>query len=337
MKILVTGGAGYIGSHTVADLLSLGHEVVVVDSLIHGNREALDRVGTITGAEARFHEFDLRDVRRLRDLFAVERFDACMHLAALKSVAESTAHPTRYYDNNLGSSLALLSAMQGAGCRRLVFSSSATVYGGAAPVPVSEDHEVGRGVTNPYGHSKVMVEQILGDASAADPELEVSILRYFNPIGAHPTGLLGEFGSGTPENLAPYILDVAAGRRDHVRIFGNDYPTRDGTGVRDYVHVMDIARGHVAALEHSGPGVRTVNLGTGTGTTVLELVGAFEAASGVPIAVSMEGRRPGDVAESFADVARAKDQLGWTASLTIAQACEDAWRWQRRDRAAAAP
>jgi UDP-glucose 4-epimerase len=328
-KILVTGGAGYIGSHTVVELLQADSEVVVLDNLSNGSAEALRRVERITGRTAPLVEGDLRDEPLLSRLFSEHRFDAVIHFAGLKAVGESVARPLAYYDNNVGGTLTLLRCMEAAGVRRLVFSSSATVYGDPQQVPIREDARTGP--TNPYGRTKWMIEFMLSDLAAADSRWSVGNLRYFNPVGAHPSGQIGEDPEGTPNNLMPFVTQVAIGRRDRLGVFGNDWPTPDGTGVRDYIHVVDLAQGHLAALRRAfdAPGFWTVNLGTGRGYSVLEMVSAFERACGRPIPYVIEPRRPGDIASCYADPGLARTLLGWRAERGIDQMCADSWRWQR--------
>ncbi len=330
MNILVTGGTGYIGSHTIVELLAHDHQVTIVDNLSNSSAEVVNRLATITGQEVPLHVFDLQDKPRLEELFAAEHFDAVIHFAGLKAVGESTAKPLTYYRNNIDSTLALLEVMEAHGVRKLVFSSSATVYG-SAPVPYTEASPTGQGVTNPYGQTKYMIEQILRDVAAANPANEFTILRYFNPVGAHESGLIGEHPSGTPNNLMPYITQVATGKRDKLLVFGDDYDTVDGTGVRDYIHVADLARGHLAALEHSQPGVSTYNLGTGKGVSVLQLIHAFERASGQTIPYEVAARRPGDLPEYYADAQKAATDLGWHTEKSIDDACADSWRWQSQN------
>jgi UDP-glucose 4-epimerase len=329
MKVLVTGGAGYIGSHTCVELMQAGHEVVIFDNLCNSHRAVLGRIARIVGRMPEFAEADVRDSGALREAFARHRFDAVIHFAGLKAVGESVEKPIEYYDNNVQGALTLCRAMAEAGVGTLVFSSSATVYGSAASAPIREDAPLGP--INPYGHSKLMVERILQDLAASDSAAwRVALLRYFNPVGAHPSGLIGEDPQGMPNNLMPNIAQVAMGVRARVRVFGSDYPTRDGTGVRDYIHVVDLARGHLAALdamERERQGM-TVNLGTGRGFSVLEAIGAFERASGRTIPFDREPRRPGDVAESYADPSLAEKVLGWKANCTLDDMCRDAWRWQ---------
>ncbi len=329
MKVLVTGGAGYIGSHTCVELMQAGHDVVVFDNLCNSHRAVIGRISRIVGKAPEFTQADVRDPVALRDVFARHRFDAVIHFAGLKAVGESIEKPIEYYDNNVVGALTLCGAMAEAGVGVLVFSSSATVYGSAAVAPIREDAPLGP--INPYGHSKLMVERILQDLAASGPAAwRIALLRYFNPVGAHPSGLIGEDPQGIPNNLMPNIAQVAVGVRQKVRVFGTDYPTRDGTGVRDYIHVVDLARGHLAALNAMQRERRgmTVNLGTGRGFSVLEAIGAFERASGRAIPFEREPRRPGDVAESYADPSLAHKLLGWKAALTLDDMCRDAWRWQ---------
>ena len=330
MKLLVTGGAGYIGSHTVIELIAKGHDVVVIDNLSNSSIEALRRVEEITGRTIPFYEADVRDRNALDNIFAAGDIDAVIHFAGLKAVGESVEKPLLYYQNNLDSTLVLLAAMQAHGVKKLVFSSSATVYG-SAPVPYAEGAVVGQGITNPYGKTKYFIEEIIRDVSAADEEFEATILRYFNPIGAHPSGRIGEDPSGIPNNLMPYITQVATGRREKLNVFGGDYDTKDGTGVRDYIHVDDLAEGHVAAIEHSKPGFTAYNLGSGVGVSVLELVRAFEEASGRRIPYEIVDRRAGDLPESYALVDRAREELDWTVKRSIEDACADSWRWQSQN------
>ena len=330
MKLLVTGGAGYIGSHTVIELIAKGHDVVVIDNLSNSSIEALRRVEEITGRTIPFYEADVRDQNALDNIFAAGDIDAVIHFAGLKAVGESVEKPLLYYQNNLDSTLVLLAAMQAHGVKKLVFSSSATVYG-SAPVPYAEGAVVGQGITNPYGKTKYFIEEIIRDVSAADEEFEATILRYFNPIGAHPSGRIGEDPSGIPNNLMPYITQVATGRREKLNVFGGDYDTKDGTGVRDYIHVDDLAEGHVAAIEHSKPGFTAYNLGSGVGVSVLELVRAFEEASGQNIPYEIVDRRAGDLPEFYALVDRAREELGWTVKRSIEDACADSWRWQSQN------
>ena len=329
MKILVTGGAGYIGSHTCVELLEAGHEVVVVDNLSNSKESALRRVEAIAGRRLHFHLVDLLDREALSAVFAREApLDAVVHFAGLKAVGESVARPLHYYRNNVAGTLSLCNVMADYGVKDIVFSSSATVYGTPEEMPLREDFPLGP--INPYGRTKWMIEEILRDLHTADPEWNVALLRYFNPVGAHPSGRIGEDPSGVPNNLMPYIAQVAVGRRPRLQVFGDDYPTPDGTGIRDYIHVVDLARGHLAALEklRANPGVVTYNLGTGQGHSVLEVVAAFEEASGQPIPYDVVARRPGDAAVSYADPALAEAELGWKAERSLEEMCADTWRWQ---------
>ena len=327
--VLVTGGAGYIGSHTCVELLAAGHQVVVLDNYCNSKPVALDRVEEISGQRltARY-EADIRDRARLAEIFSEHTVDAVIHFAGLKAVGESVSQPMAYYDNNVSGTLALTEVMAGAGVKRIVFSSSATVYGDPSSVPIREDFPTGP--TNPYGRTKWMLEYILSDIAAADSQWHVALLRYFNPVGAHASGRIGEDPNGIPNNLMPYVTQVAIGRLPQLQVFGDDYPTHDGTGVRDYIHVVDLAQGHVRAVEKlmSGHGVLTVNLGTGQGYSVLDVVKAFEKASGRPVPYKIAPRRPGDIATCFADPARAEAELGWRARFGLEQMCDDAWRWQ---------
>lgn len=328
MKILITGGTGYIGSHTAIELLANNHDVVIVDNLSNSKASAVvDRLEKIAGKKPALHVFDLQDKQSLDTLFQNEKIDAVIHFAGLKAVGKSVEEPLLYYRNNLDSTLTLLEVMNQHNVNKLVFSSSATVYG-SAPIPYSEESPTGRGVTNPYGQTKCMIEQILTDTSAANPKLEVSSLRYFNPVGAHPSGLIGEDPQGVPNNIMPFIAQVASGRRENLSIFGNDYDTPDGTCIRDYIHVVDLAKGHAAALEHLSPGMRAYNIGSGKGTSVLELVNAFIASTGQDIPYTFTDRRAGDLPEFYANPGRAKAELGWTAELSTEDMCRDTWNWQ---------
>lgn len=331
MHILVTGGAGYIGSHTIIELIANNHTVSVIDNLSNSNQEAITRVEQITNARIPLHTFDLRNEDKLRAVFQNESFDAVIHFAGLKSVGESVAKPLEYYANNIDSTLVLLKIMQECNVKKLVFSSSATVYGTPQSLPLTEESRTGVGITNPYGQTKYMIEQILRDATIADATMEVTLLRYFNPVGAHESGLIGEDPNDIPNNLLPYVSQVAVGRLDQVRVFGGDYETPDGTGVRDYIHVVDLARGHVAALQHSSFGTQIYNLGTGHGTSVLELIDAFSKASGREIPYVITDRRPGDIASCYANPAKANTALNWKAELSIMRACQDSWRWQSQN------
>ena len=327
-SILVTGGAGYIGSHCCLELLDAGYEVVALDNLCNSARESLRRVEEITGKSLSFEEVDLLDEDATKRVVGAHEFEAVIHFAGLKSVGESIDAPLHYYQNNVSGTLNLLRAMRGHGLNRIVFSSSATVYGNPASLPVREDFSTS--ANNPYGRTKLMVEEILRDYAASDPSWKVTLLRYFNPVGAHESGRIGEDPRGVPNNLMPYIMQVAVGRRPYLRIFGADYPTRDGTGVRDYVHVVDLARGHVAALRRLDEmnGCAAYNLGTGTGYSVLEMVEAARKATGREIPYEIVARRPGDVAACYADPSRAERELGWRAELDLDAMAKDAWRWQ---------
>ena len=329
MRTLVTGGAGYIGSHTVLALLEAGHEVTVVDDLSNASPEALRRVGEIAGREAELHEVDLLDEAALTEVAVETRPEAVVHFAGLKAVGESVQQPERYYRTNVGGTLNLVRAMAAAGCTTVAFSSSATVYGLATAMPIAEDAPLS--ATNPYGWSKLMVEQVLRDVAVADPRFSVGLLRYFNPVGAHGSGRIGEDPTGVPNNLVPFIAQVAVGRRERLVVHGDDYDTPDGTGVRDYIHVVDLAAGHLAALERLGSvtGAHAWNLGSGRGSSVLEVVDAFRRASGEEIPYETRGRRPGDVATSYADPSLAEAELGWRTERDLDAMCADAWRWQQ--------
>ena len=327
--ILVTGGAGYIGSHTTLALLQAGFEVVVLDNLCNSSSESLTRVARLAGRAPVFVEGDVRDRAVLNRVFAEHAVDAVLHFAGLKAVGESVAQPLRYYDNNVHGSLVLLHAMADAGVFRFVFSSSATVYGEPVQMPISEACPVGH-PTNPYGRSKLMVEDILRDLAESDPRLRIALLRYFNPVGSHESGQIGEDPNGIPNNLLPYIAQVALGKRPELAVFGKDYPTPDGTGVRDYIHVVDLAEGHLRALEalEKRSGAQVWNLGTGQGYSVLDMVRAFEAASGKPVPYRIAPRRPGDIATCYADPAKAERELCWRAMRGLPEMMRDAWRWQ---------
>ena len=328
MRILVTGGTGFIGSHTCVELLDRGHEVVILDNLRNSRREVVDAIGDLAGRRPSFIEGDVRDETVVRE--ALADVDAVMHFAALKAVGDSWSQPLDYYDNNVGGSLVLLRAMQAADVRLLVFSSSATVYGEPERCPVTEDAPL-RGV-NPYGRTKLMMEQVIADAAGAWTELRPALLRYFNPVGAHPSGRLGEDPNGTPTNLMPLVARAAAGRLQRVQVYGDDYPTHDGTGVRDYIHVVDLARAHVDALDYlaAGHGPLTINLGTGCGYSVLEVIRAFERASGRTVPYEIVARRPGDAAACYADPSHAYELLGWRTEFDLDRMCEDSWRWEQR-------
>jgi UDP-glucose 4-epimerase len=327
--ILVTGGAGYIGSHTCVELLDAGFDVVIVDNFYNSKAAVLARITRITGKTPLLVQADIRDGAALDAIFATHAIDAVIHFAGLKAVGESVAKPLLYYDNNVAGTLTLLAAMQRAGCRQLVFSSSATVYGDPASCPIREDAAIQP--TNPYGSSKAMSERLLLDLASSDPAWRVTLLRYFNPVGAHQSGLIGEDPRGIPNNLMPYIAQVAVGKLSRLTVHGSDYPTRDGTGERDYIHVVDLARGHLAALNHlpAQAGVVTVNLGTGRAVTVLEMVTAFGQAAGKEIPYVLGPRRPGDIASCYADAGAALRVLGWRAELGLARMCADGWRWQQ--------
>ena len=329
--ILVTGGAGYIGSHTLIELINNNFKVVAIDDLANSSRESLRRVEQITGHEIPFIEADVRDQSALSDIFTTYDIDSVIHFAGLKAVGESVAKPLEYYDNNLVSTMTLLEAMREHNVKQLVFSSSATVYGSPSELPLRETSTVGVGLTNPYGKTKYMIEQIIQDYCAADPTFEATILRYFNPIGAHQSGQIGEDPNGIPNNLLPYVAQVAVGKLQSVGVFGNDYDTPDGTGVRDYIHVVDLARGHVAALQHMKAGANVYNLGTGSGTSVLEIIKAFSKACGRDLPYEIKPRRAGDIAACYADCSKAERELGWRAELSIEQACADSWRWQSQN------
>jgi len=328
MKVLVTGGAGYIGSHTCVELLTAGHEVVVIDNLSNSKEAALARVQEIAGRRLAFVKADLRDRGALDAVFRDDAFDAVIHFAGLKAVGESTEIPLDYYDNNIGGTLTLCQAMAAAGVKRLVFSSSATVYGDPASVPIREDFPLS--ATNPYGRTKLFIEEILRDLQRADSGWDIALLRYFNPVGAHPSGRIGEDPSGVPNNLMPCVAQVAIGKLPQLQVFGDDYDTPDGTGVRDYIHVVDLARGHLAALTRlsARPGVVTYNLGTGRGYSVLEMAEAFARISGRRVPHQVVGRRPGDIAVCYADPSLAHAELGWRAELGIDDMVRDGWRWQ---------
>ncbi len=332
MKILVTGGAGYIGSHTCVELLNAGYEVVILDNFYNSSPEVLNRIKELTGRDFAFCECDIRDRKGLDKVFAENKIDTVIHFAGLKAVGESVAKPLEYYENNIGGTVTLCEAMRDAGCKKLVFSSSATVYGMTNPSPLKETMKIG-GTTNPYGTTKYMIELILQDLYTSDNEWSIALLRYFNPIGAHESGRIGENPNGIPNNLMPYITQVAVGKLDHLNVFGDDYDTPDGTGVRDYIHVVDLALGHIKAVEKvaSSSGVCIYNLGTGVGYSVLDIVKAFEKASGRKIKYKIVPRRPGDLATCYSDPTRAKEELGWVAERGIEKMCEDSWRWQKNN------
>ncbi len=330
MKILVTGGAGFIGSHTCVELLNAGYEIVVVDNLYNSSEKSLDRVRELTGKDFDFYPFDIRDKENMRKIFEDHKIDACIHFAGLKAVGESVRKPLEYYDNNIGGTIALCEVMRDYGCKKIVFSSSATVYGSSNISPLKEDMKTG-GTTNPYGTTKYMIEIILEDFHKGDNEWGVTLLRYFNPIGAHKSGRIGENPNGIPNNLMPYITQVAIGKLPYLNVFGDDYNTPDGTGVRDYIHVVDLALGHVKAVEKmlkEEPSVNVYNLGTGNGYSVLDIVKAFEQASGQKIEYKIVDRRPGDLDVCYSDASKAYEELGWKAERGLLEMCEDSWRWQ---------
>jgi UDP-glucose 4-epimerase len=329
MKVLATGGAGFIGSHTTVSLLEAGHDVVILDNLSNAKAEVLNRIERIAGKRPAFDSGDVRDPQALDRVFREHDVDAVIHFAGLKTVSESVQDPLVYYENNVAGSICLLGAMREHGLRNLVFSSSCTVYGSAEIMPITEDFPTGATV-NAYGRSKYMVEEVLRDLQAADDTWNIALLRYFNPVGAHESGLIGEDPVGVPDNLVPYIAQVACGTQPSLRVFGGDYPTRDGTCVRDYVHVVDVALGHLRALDKlaEGPGLVTYNLGTGVGSTVLEVVKAFEKACGRTLPFEIVDRRDGDVREAYADASKAERELGWKATREIEASCADSWRWQ---------
>ena len=329
MAILVTGGAGYIGSHTVVELQNAGYDVVVLDNLSNASEKSLKRVEKITGKPVTFYKADILDREALNEIFEKEEIDSCIHFAGLKAVGESVAKPWEYYENNIAGTLTLVDVMRKHGVKNIIFSSSATVYGDPAFVPITEECPKGQ-CTNPYGWTKSMLEQILSDIQKADPEWNVVLLRYFNPIGAHKSGTIGENPNGIPNNLMPYITQVAVGKLKELGVFGNDYDTPDGTGVRDYIHVVDLAIGHVKAIAKikENPGLKIYNLGTGKGYSVLDIVKNFESATGIKIPYEIKPRRAGDIATNYADASLAKKELGWVAERDIKEMCEDSWRWQ---------
>ncbi|MDE6275367.1 MAG: UDP-glucose 4-epimerase GalE [Clostridia bacterium] len=331
MSILVSGGAGYIGSHTVIELIENGFEPIIVDNLCNSKKVAVERLEKITNKKIKFYQYDLCDIEKLREVFKAEKIDACIHFAGLKAVGESCQKPLEYYQNNLISTLNLIQVMKEFGCKNLVFSSSATVYGQPKSVPISEDFPLS--TTNPYGTTKLYIEGILKDIYKADNSFNIALLRYFNPIGAHKSGLIGEDPNGIPNNLMPYITQVAIGKLQRLSVFGDDYPTHDGTGVRDYIHVLDLAHGHILALKKlmSGSGLVIYNLGTGKGYSVLDMVKAFEKASGRKVPYVIAPRRAGDIAECYASTALAKQELGFECKYDLNDMCEDSWRWQSQN------
>lgn len=331
MRILVTGGAGYIGSHTCVELLRAGHDVTIVDNLSNSKREAVERIEEIAGKDVSFHELDLLNRSGLEKVFSAETPDAVIHFAGLKAVGESTEIPLTYYHNNVTSTIYLCELMRQFGVFNLVFSSSCTVYGMTDKVPMTEDLPIG--AYSPYGKTKQVIEMMLTDLGASDPRWNIALLRYFNPVGAHASGMIGEDPTGIPSNLMPYITQVAIGRLEKLRVFGDDYPTPDGTGIRDYIHVVDLAKGHLAALAKvaNDSGVVAYNLGTGRGYSVLEVISAFEQATGVNIPYEVVGRRAGDIVSAYADPTKAREELGWSAEKTIHDICADGWRWQQKN------
>jgi len=332
MKVLLTGGAGYIGTHTAVEFINAGHEVTVIDNLSNSSVKAIKRVERLTNASIDFHEADLLDGATVGDIFKAARFDAVVHFAGLKAVGESVSKPLAYYRTNIGGTINLLESMLASGVHKLVFSSSATVYGEPERIPIDEDCRI-IDAANPYGRTKLMIERMLADVCAAHPELNVARLRYFNPAGAHESGEIGEDPRGIPNNLLPFVTQVAVGKREELVVFGNDYPTPDGTCIRDYIHVVDLARGHLAAMAklEQDPGLVTYNLGTGTGYSVMDIIGAFEKANDLELPWRQGPRRPGDIPASFTNPERARRELGWTAEKTIEDICRDAWRWQQRN------
>lgn len=328
MNVLVTGGMGYIGSHTCLQMIAAGMTPVIVDNLYNSKRSVLERIEKVSGQTPTFIEGDIRDKALMKQVLVEHNIDAVIHFAGLKAVGESVEKPLEYYDNNVNGTLVLVDAMREAGVKTLVFSSSATVYGDPASVPITEDFPTS--ATNPYGRSKLMVEECLTDFQKANPDWSITLLRYFNPVGSHPSGELGEDPQGIPNNLMPFVSQVAVGRREFLSVFGDDYPTKDGTGVRDYIHVMDLSDGHVAALEKVGQtsGLHIYNLGTGNGYSVLDMVHAFEKASGKPVPYQIAPRRAGDIAECWADPSKAQRELGWSATRTLDEMTQDTWRWQ---------
>ena len=332
MNVLVTGGAGYIGSHTCIELLESGYNVIVIDNLCNSNPKSLERVEQLTGRKVTFYEGDVRDEGLLRKIFATHEISSVIHFAGLKAVGESVSMPWKYYDNNLNSTLVLTKVMEEAGVKNIIFSSSATVYSGDNEMPLRETSKTGN-CTNPYGWTKYMTEQILSGMAFADPEWRVCLLRYFNPIGAHASGTIGEDPRGIPNNLMPYITQVAVGRREKLSVYGNDYPTPDGTGVRDYIHVVDLSRGHVAAVRYNTAhtGCEVFNLGTGLGYSVLDMVHAFIDINRVPVPYKIVERRPGDIATCYADPAKSEKLLGWKAEHTLSDMCRDSWNWQSKN------
>ena len=332
MSVLLTGGAGFIGSHTAVEMIHAGYDVIIADDLSNASPKVLDRIETITGVKPKFYQIDVADAAALEPVFQENQIDGVIHFAGFKCVPESTKVPLRYYRNNLDTALTTLEMMEKYDCNAFVFSSSATVYGEKNVAPFTEEMPTGV-ATNPYGTTKLMIEQIATDACKANGKLSAVLLRYFNPIGAHPSGLIGEAPNGIPNNLMPYITQVAIGKRDHLSVYGSDYPTPDGTGVRDYIHVVDLAKGHVKAMDYAlkHTGVEPINLGTGKGSSVLDVVNAFEAASGVKIPLVITDRRPGDIATCYADASKAKELLDWVAEYDLADMCAHSWNWQKNN------
>ena len=332
MTVLVTGGAGYIGSHTVIELQQAGYDVIVIDNLCNASEKVIGRVEAITGKKVPFYQIDIRDREGLEKLFAENEIDACIHFAGLKAVGQSVSIPWEYYENNIGGTLTLVDVMRRHNVKNIIFSSSATVYGDPAEVPITENCPKGQ-CTNPYGWTKSMLEQILSDMQHADPEWNVVLLRYFNPIGAHKSGTIGEDPKGIPNNLMPYITQVAVGKRPKLSVYGNDYNTHDGTGVRDYIHVLDLAAGHVAAMKKiaEGCGLKVYNLGTGTGYSVLDVVNAFVKANDVAVPYEIAPRRPGDIDACYSDPARAFEEMGWKTKYSLEDMCRDSWNWQKNN------
>ena len=332
MAVLVTGGAGYIGSHTCVELMNAGIDVVIVDNFYNCKKSSIDRIKALVGRDFPYYECDIRDREGLDKIFKTEKIDSVIHFAGLKAVGESVQKPLEYFDNNITGTLVLLDVMRKNGCKKIVFSSSATVYGTKNISPLTEDMEIG-GVTNPYGRTKYMIECILQDLYVSDKDWSICLLRYFNPIGAHKSGTMGEAPNGIPNNLMPYITQVAIGKRDHLSVFGNDYDTPDGTCVRDYIHVVDLARGHVCAIKklETNCGLFICNLGTGKGYSVLDVVNAFKKASGIDIKYEIVARRAGDLAVCYSDPSKAYKELGWKAERDIEEMCEDSWRWQKQN------
>jgi len=330
MKVLLTGGAGYIGSHTIVEMHEAGHDVVVVDNFFNSSPKSVERVEKIIAKRVPLYEADVADEAAMDRIFAAEQVDAVVHFAGYKAVGESVRKPLEYYANNIDSTLSLLRSMKKAGVKKLIFSSSATVYGTPDKCPITEDSPTGH-CSNPYGWTKYMIEQILRDYCVSDSDMQVILLRYFNPVGAHKSGMIGEMPNGIPNNLMPYITQVAVGKLKELSVFGSDYPTHDGTGVRDYIHVVDLARGHVAALNYREKGAAVFNLGTGTGYSVLDMVKTFSRVNGVPVAYRITDRRPGDIATCYADPAKAKAELGWEAEHTLEDMVRDSWNWQSKN------